>query len=157
MIQLAHATKALTPRSENVKIAAWVYAAILTVMAVAQLFAFEDFLPLLAQYNLPFGYGSATLAGCLIVLTEVFAIPFLLRMPLSSLMRWVSLVCSVLAPLFWVKLALWVFMNSLVLDNSGLLGTKVSIHSGVLPLAISLILFALSVWIAWGLWPAKKR
>ncbi|USN96964.1 MAG: hypothetical protein H6797_02110 [Candidatus Nomurabacteria bacterium] len=157
MVQLAHATKALAPRSDVVRNAAWVYAAVLTVMAVAQLFAFEDFVPMMANYSLPGGHGTAILFACLIVFTEVFAVPFLLRMPLSQLMRWVGLACSVLAPLMWVKLAVVGIVGGSTVVNSGLLGTKVTIHAGVLSLIVSIVLLALSMWTAWGLWPTKNR
>jgi len=157
MTQLAHATKAPAPRSDSAKTVAWVYAGILVVMALLQLFAFEDFLPLMASYDLPGGYGTTGLVGCLIVLSEVFAVPFLLRMALSPLMRWVSLACSVLAPLLWAKLAIWGAISGSVLENSGFLGTKVPFHSGGELFLVSSILLALSIWTAWGLWPGKKR
>ena len=157
MVQLAHATNALTPRSDTVKNTAWVYAAILTVMAVVQLYAFEDFVPLMASYGLPGGYGSASLIACLIVFTEVFAVPFLLRMPLSPLMRWMSLACSVTAPFIWVKLAAIGIISGSTAVNSGLLGTKVAIHAGVLSLVVALVLLTLSIFTARGLWPTIKR
>ena len=58
MIQLAHATQAPAPQVYKAKIGAWVYTAVLTVMVVAQLYAFEKFLPLIADYDLPGGNGT---------------------------------------------------------------------------------------------------
>lgn len=156
MIQLAHASKAPVPRSEEVKVVAWLYVAILVIMAISQLFAFEDLIPLMATYSLPGGYGSAVLASCMIVLTEIFAVPFLLRMPLSVLMRWVGLVCSVLVPVFWLKLIAWSYINGIEIGNSGFLGTKVVLPVNSIMVCVSVALLAIAIWVAWGLWPARK-
>ncbi len=156
-MKLAYAVKAQPPRSQSVKVIAWVYAAVLTVMVVGQLFAFEDFIPLIANYWLPGGNGTASLVGCLIVVTEVFAIPYLLRMPLSPLMRWTSMICGLIVPTIWIKLAITALVTDNALTNSGMLGTKVSIHAGAMQLVFSLLIAVLAIWSAWGLWPARKK
>jgi len=150
MIHLARAYKASEPRSTIVKIAAWVYAAALAVMAVTQLFAFHEFIPLVANYGLPDGYGTAMLVGCVIVLSEIFALPYLLRMPLSPLFRWCSLLCSVVAPLLWLWLTLM-----MPTGNSGLLGAKIDVPAGPVQFVAVLVLAVLAVWVAWGLRPER--
>lgn len=151
------ATPAPKPRSETVKRAAWVYAASLVVMVVAQLFAFEDFIPQIKNYALPGGTGTASLVAGLIVMTEIFAVPFLLRMPLSTLMRWCSLVCAVVAASLWVMLSVWAMATDAAITNSALLGTKVTVPAGFIALATSLTLFVLAAWSAWGLWPNARK
>ncbi|MDB5183507.1 MAG: rane protein of unknown function [Candidatus Saccharibacteria bacterium] len=153
----ATAKKAIEPRFNNAQTVAWVYVTILAIMVVGQLFAFEDFVPLMASYVVPINYGMSTFVACLIALTEVFALPFLLRMPLSPLMRWFSLVCGILAPAIWVKLGLFAVFGHTALTNSGMFGTKVSIHSGWLQLIVSLLLLGLAAWSAYGLWPVRKK
>lgn len=156
MVHLTKAVQAGVPRSEAAKVVAWVYVAILTVMVVAQLFAFEDFIPLIANYQLPGDYGTASLVGGLIVLFEVFALPLLLRMQLSPLFRWFSLVCSVAAALLWVMLAV-VGLSDTSVQNSGLLGSVVTVPGGIVQVGVSLGLVILAGWSVWGLWPRANE
>lgn len=144
------------PRSVAVRNTAWVYAGVLVVMAVAQLFAFEKFVPLMDDYWLPGGYGTATLVASIVVFIEVFALPFLLRMYVSDGMRWFSLACSVLVPLIWLRLALYSTFAQESLKNGGLLGTKVAVSSDVQLLVASLLL-VVSLYVVHGLWPAAKK
>jgi hypothetical protein len=153
MIHFARATTAPKPRTKLATKVGLVYAVILIVMAVGQLFGFEDFIPLMADYWLPGGQGTATLLAGLIVMTEVFALPFLLQMRLSPLMRWFSLVCSVLAAVIWLKLALVTTFESTAITNSGMLGVKVAVPAGAIQLVVSLVLLGLATWSAYGLWP----
>jgi len=157
MVQFAKATKAPQPRNQSVTWVSMTYVAILVIMAVAQLFGFEDFIPLIQSYDLPGGFGTATLVGCLIVYIEIFALPFLLRMPLSPPMRWMSLVCGLLVPLAWIKLTIAGLSSNAAVTNSGLLGAKVTVHGGTAELVVSLILLVLAVWSVWGLWPVRKK
>ena len=117
------------PRSVTARNIAWIYAGIVTVLVVAQLFAFEVFIPIMDGHGLPGGHGTASLVACLIVFAEVFALPFLLRMRLSPLMRWFSLVCSVLVPLGWLKLAVFALMTDHMVANGGMLGEKVAVST----------------------------
>lgn len=151
------AVEALKPRSDTAKIAAWAYAAVLVVMAIGQLYAFEKFIPLVAEYGLPGGDTTATLVAALVVVTEVFALPFLLRMRVSPLMRWVSLACSVAVASIWVKLSLWAYCTMVVIANSGMLGTKVTVPMGIVSLGLSVGLLVLALYCVWGLWPVKAR
>lgn len=144
------------PRSVVVRNAAWVYAGVLVVMVVAQLFAFEKFVPLMDDYWLPGGHGTATLVASSLVFIEVFALPFLLRMYVSDGMRWFSLACSVLVPLVWLRLALYSTFAQESLKNGGLLGTKVAVGTDVQLLVASLLL-AVSLYVVHGLWPASKK
>jgi hypothetical protein len=154
----ATAEKALKPRSEQAKIVAWVLAGLLVVMVIAQLYAFEDFIPLISINYFPSSsYGLASLVGCLIVLCEVFALPFLLRMALSPLMRWFSLVCSVAAPLLWLGLTFFAIISNQFVDNYGLLGSKVHLHTGWVALVVATVLSMLALWSAWNLLPSRKK
>lgn len=148
---------AAQPRNQKAKIAAWVYAGILVVMAVGQLYSFEKFIPLIEGYSLPGGAGTATLVACLLVTFAVFALPFLLRMPLSPLMRWVSLVSSIAVALLWALLGIIAILSSNSMANSGLLGVKVEVPFGAIQLLWSVALLLLAAWSAWGLWPSRTK
>ena len=150
------AKPAAEPRSAVARNIAWVYAGILVVMAVAQLFAFEKFIPLMEDYWFPGGHGTATLVACIIVFVEIFAVPFLLRMHVSDAMRWFSLICSVIAPLIWLKLALDSTFHQNGLANGGLLGHKVAVSTDV-QLLVASLLVVVSLYVAYGLWPVTKK
>jgi hypothetical protein len=153
MIHFATATNTPKPRTRLAAKVGLVYAVILIVMVVGQLYAFEKFIPLISDYWLPGGQGMATLLAGVVVTTEVFALPFLLRMRLSPLMRWFSLVCGVLVAVIWLKLAFVTIFETTAITNSGMLGAKVGIPAGVVQLVLSLILLGLAAWSAYGLWP----
>lgn len=156
-MKFAVAVPAREPRTEVVKIVAWVYAAVLVVMAVGQLFSFEKFIPLIGGYWLPGGDTTATLLAGLIVIVEVFALPFLLRMPLSLLMRWLSLCCGVLAAALWLFLGVVAVTSADAMTNSGVLGMKIVIPYGWPQLIWAGLMLGLAGWSAWGLWPLYKR
>lgn len=153
---LAKALAAPTPRSKTAVRVAWVYAAILVIMLIGQLFAFEKFIPLIQDYWLPGGYGTAVLIACCIAVAEVFALPYLLRMPLSPLMRECSRVLSVIVPTTWVVLAVHYFAAGGVLENAGILGAKVTI-SPLLQLVGSLVLLVFAIVVIRGFRPTAKN
>ncbi len=84
----------------------WVAAAIMIVFAVIHLFRIDTFVPELSR---ALG-GDRTLTlwlGSGIIVAEVFALPFLMRMRLSTLAQYSSGALSVIVPLFWCLIAVW--------------------------------------------------
>jgi hypothetical protein len=81
-------------------------ASLLTVFALVHLFRIDTFIPLLDTV-LPRGNGVASLVAMIIILTEIFSIPFALRMKLSPLGQYVSGTFVVLAPFWWVLIDIW--------------------------------------------------
>lgn len=151
--KIAHAPK---PRTKESRQVAYVYAAVLIIIVLCQLFSFEKFLVLLEGFNLPGGDVMAHLVGGLIVISEVFALPFLLELDLSTLMRVVSMVFSWIVPAFWLKLALWLVLTTNTATNIGILGTVVSVIPGWWMVYISAALGVMAAWSTWGLWPGKR-
>lgn len=144
------ATSAPKPRSKNARNAAWVYVAFLTVMAVGQLFAFEKFLPLMDSYLLPGGHGTGTLVAGSLVVAEIFALPFLLRMRLSPLMRQVSMYACRLVPVTWSALTVYAILKNETLVNGGILGAVIKVTLDV-QLVVSVLLFVLATYCVYGL------
>ncbi len=151
------ATSAKTPKTVESQKIAYAYAGILTILALAQLFTFNEFLTLLEAFLLPGGAPVAHLVGGLIVVSEVFALPFLLRLKVSPLMRAVSMVLGWLVPLVWLKLTLWLIFTSNPVSNIGILGTTIKLLPGWWVACISVSLGILAAWASWGLWPYKPR
>lgn len=110
-----------------------------TVMAVAQMVSFEEFVDGLRDYGLTGERGTVALAIALISL-EVFSVPFLFRLWLSPLARLLSAICVVLSPIAWTALVLAGLTGGAHVSNTGYLG-------GFLTMQLSGLMLALAV--AW--------
>ena len=150
---LVHATKAPMPKTRDAKRIAIFYAGILLVMAVAQLFTFDTFLVFFADFGLPGG----TQFAYFLVTTEVFALPFLLRMSVSPAFRWVSMVCGWLAAGIWLGITVWLSSHDGMVNSVGFLGTVVDIIPGAWAVFMSIAFVLLAAWASWGMWPGKQE
>ena len=157
MSLLPIATVAPKAKTKDVTRIAIFYSVILVIFALCQLFTYEDFLQLMVSFNLPGGTPFTYFLTSLLVVAEVFALPFLLRLPLSRAFRWFSLGCGWLVPIIWLFVTVVVAMNNSTADNIGFLGTVVSIMPGWWAVFISTAFFILAAWASWGLWPGKTR
>jgi hypothetical protein len=149
-------TPAPEPRTSNSLKVSILYAIILTAAAVIQLFNFEDFISFIQSLNLPFGMGLNYAFLPLMVVAQVFALPYLLRMDLSPAFRYVSLFLSLLAAALWIFLACWVVLSGqpTISERSGSL---VSYLPGAYAIFITLAVGVLAIWSAWGLWPGRRK
>ena len=150
-------TPAPEAKSKESKQIALFYAGILVVLAVAQLFTFDSFLELFNSFNFPGGIGFAYFSGALLVASELFALPFLLRMPLSKAFRWVSMVAGWVAALIWIKTTIWVMVAAPTAVSIGFLGTALDILPGWWAVLISFVFGVCAFWASWGLWPGKRK
>jgi len=145
---------AAPPKTEASKQIAILYVILLTIMAVAQLFTFEDFIEIVPTFGLPLGAGALPyLTAPLLVVAEVFAIPFLLRMNVSRAFRWLSMVLGWVAAGAWFVISLWVVLTHQATTTIGFLGSVGSLMSGWWAVCLSLGLVVLAAWASWGLWP----
>ena len=155
------ATPAPKPKSKDVTRMSIFYAGLLTVMAVAQLFTFEEFLELFESLELPGAETTGYLLASLIVVTEIFAIPFLLRMSLSPAFRWLSMLSGFFAAGLWLFTTCWMIFSGVEVETVGFLGTVVDMMPGLWAAFMSIAFGVLSAWAAWGMWPGplvkKKR
>ena len=120
-------------------------AAILALMAVVHLFRIDTFIPILDN-ALPGGSTAAAWIAVLIVLTEVFAIPFALRMKLSPLAQLKSGALIVFAPLWWMLISIWSYGES---ASTGQLGEFVATPSDATLVTLNLAWVALSYATLW--------
>ena len=153
LVKTTPAPKART--KETVKISI-IYAAILTIMAVTQLFTFEDFLEHMQNLALPLGEVLIYALGPLIVIAEVFAIPFLLRMSLSPAFRYVSMFFGWFVAAIWLYISIWTAAFNTQVETVGFLGTLVNLPTGWWAVFMSITLVILATWSSWGLWPGKR-
>ena len=90
---------------------------------------------------LPGGSLFAGLAAGGVVLSEVFSVPFLLRMRLSPAAHIVSGALVVLAPLWWMLVLIWTFG---LVKTTGLLSGFVDVPSSAVTMIAVLVWLALS-------------
>lgn len=154
---LPNTTLAPVPKTKDVQRIAVFYAVILVVMAVAQLFTFDEFLKLVGSFGFPGGIQLAHITTAFLVVAEVFALPFLLRMPLSPAFRWLSMILGWLVALIWTLLSLWLVTHGSIVSNVGFLGTVVDLMPGWWALFISIAMGVLAGWASWGMWPWRPR
>ncbi|MEO5949988.1 MAG: hypothetical protein ABIQ04_00920 [Candidatus Saccharimonadales bacterium] len=147
----------VAPKTDSVRKISLLFAGILVVMAVAQLFTYEDFPSLIKSFLLPTGDRFAYLLAALIVSFEVFAVPFLLGMSVSPLMRWLSMICSWAAAGIWIFISLWLNFTNGIVTSAGLLGATVKLPSGWWTVFFSLALGVLAIWASWGMWPGHPK
>lgn len=150
-------TKAPVPRTKDAAMISILYAVFLVILAVTQLFTFDTFLQLLGTFDLPGGEQGAYLLGSLLVVSEVFALPFLLRMSMSPAFRWLSIGLGWLAAALWVFISLWLVLTEPIVINVGFLGTLTDLMPGWWAVLVSVSLLILAIWSSWGMWPAKVK
>lgn len=110
-MKLATARMPVSPISPTTFILTWGVGATLIVLVAAQLIMYEKFVPFMQSFNM-FGnpaFSETFAAGMVIV--EVMALPFLLRMNLSKLLRTISAGCLLVAGLAWTFLGYWSMMR----------------------------------------------
>lgn len=146
-------TPAPAPTSDEIKWGAWALAAVLALMALAQLFSFEKFIPLLTSLNLPGNEFTAYVGGSLLTIAEVSAIPYLLRMELSPLMRALSLISGWFAIVGWLIIQIVLNTQAHHASNNALLGASMHLPVGWWSVVVLLALGGLAAWVSRGMWP----
>lgn len=150
-------TVARKPRTKETQQIAYMYVFVVIVFALCQLFNFNEFLTLIGSFWLPGGETTARLVGSLVVVSEVFSLPFLLRLNLTPLMRNISMVLSWWVPVFWLGLSLWVVLTVNAVSNIGFLGTTLTLVPGWWAVFVSVALGTMAAWVSWGMWPITTR
>lgn len=132
-------------RAFAVVVAGWI-----TIMAVAQLFKYEEFPGIIDGIWEAGGSGAASVLAAAIVVCEVFSLPFLLNMRVTPLVRVVSLACGWFTAGVWFVIALWQAAASSTVLNQGYFGATVPItNDGVMLLLSSVLLAAVAAVTLW--------
>jgi len=155
MIFIGKITKTRQPKTIDSLKVAYMYAIMLIICVVCQLFTFEKFVPLIESFGLPWGELGAKIIAFIIVTCEVFSLPFLLRIDVWQVFRVKSMILSWIVPLIWLFLAIWINLSPINISTVGFLGTVVNLVPGWWAVFFSISLGILSFWASWGLWPIK--
>lgn len=143
------------PKTKDAAVVAKVYAAILVVMVLLQLFSFPDFVSIFYGFSLPGGHAFAVALAGIVAMAEVFAVPFLLGMRLSVAFRAFSMFLGWLVPAIWLFVLVSVLSSTNAVANSGILGSKVTVAPSLGLVFLVLALALLAAWASWGLWPLR--
>lgn len=149
-------TAAPVPKTKNTHLISIVLAVVFVVMAVAQLYSYEDFPDVVASFWLPGGHVSAALYAALLVIGEVLAIPFLLSMRLSPAMRITSMVAGWMVIVTWLHMTVLINLSGNAITNSGILGATIPLAPEWWMVCLFAALGVLSVWVSWGMWPIRR-
>ncbi len=153
---LVKATPAPKPRTKESRQMAILLTGIFVVFALTQLFTLEEFLELIPAMALPFGDVITHMLAPLIIVAEIFALPFLLGMAVSPAFRWLSMVLGWLVAGLWTFISFWVALTRPAVETVGYLGTLVPLVPGWWVVSVSLALCILVAWATWGLWPGSR-
>jgi hypothetical protein len=150
-------TPATKPKTKNVIQISLLLAAMLVLFIMTQVVTLNGFTRLIESFWLPGGVKVAHLVTAVIVITEVLALPFLLRMRMSLAMRVLCMVCGWFVAIIWLGLSIWLIETVNAIHNVGFLGTVIELEPGWWAVWFSVALGILSVWASWGMWPATPK
>ncbi|MDB5165847.1 MAG: rane protein of unknown function [Candidatus Saccharibacteria bacterium] len=156
-MQFAKASNVKKPKQLSVVAASLYLAGFFTIAAVLQLFAFESYPGVIQSYGLPFADGFALPLAALVVVLEVFAIPYLLWMKLSPPMRLVSMISGWLALAYWLGVGIWQGIVDFTIANAGLFGAKLLMPQGRWLVCYCAVLLILMIYVVWNMPPSVLR
>lgn len=134
------------PRKRHGILFGWVAAIIMIGFALVHLFRIDTFVP---ELNLVFQNSTLTMwVASLLVIMEVFAIPFLLRIRMSRLAQYVSGAFAIVVPLIWTLITIWTFGSDV---STAQLGEFVNLQSGWILLVANIIWLKFSYYTVWAL------
>jgi hypothetical protein len=109
---------------------AFTVAGVMVVLAVTQLFTFEDYPGLIADFQLPGGMFTAWTLAIFIPLIEIASLPYLLSMKIVPKFRLVSKWAVLAAGVIWTLISLWVAIRMGTSVESGIFGATLTTYSG---------------------------
>ncbi len=127
------------PRSKRTTSLAYAAACMVVLMLIAQLFGYEDFANILSSVVQTNDSNLLTVTAGLLVIGELVALPYLLRMYLSLLMRVVSALCGFVVSGFWLLTSL----TNAHVSNSGIFSSSLELPGGVFAAIWSAVMFGL--------------
>lgn len=129
------------------RVLGYIAAAMFVVMALVHMFRIDTLVPIIDKV-MPRGLVTAGTFVVVIVLAEVFAIPFLLRLKLSPLAHLFSGFLTILAPLMWSLLTIWTYGLNL---STGQLGEFVSLPTTWWLITVNLVWLTFNFFVLWAL------
>lgn len=151
---LVSSTPPPKPKTKDIRPISLLFAGILVVVALGQLFSFEAFPARLESVGI--SVAMAPLLATVIVVAEVLALPFALGLHLSPAFRVVSMVCGWIVG---VKLLTLAIMENITTPDGydATLGATLDVPVGWWSICLALAVCVLAGWTSWGLWPLPHK
>lgn len=124
---------------------AFTVAGVMIVLVVMQLFTFEDYPGLIADFQLPGGMVIAWVFAILIPLLEIASLPYLLSMRIPPKIRLISKWAVLAVGAVWILISLWVVFRMGMSVESGIFGATLTTASGWWMVMFSVLL----LWSGW--------
>lgn len=121
----------------------WALAGVMLVMALLHLIRIDKLIPVVSEV---IGESGATWFVALIVILEVFALPYLVRMKLSPGFRITSGLWVVIVPLAWTCYTIWALGNA---HSTGQFSSYVSTPASWWLVALNVAWLTASYWALW--------
>lgn len=121
----------------------WILAGVMLVMALLHLIRIDKLIPVVAEI---LGESTATWFVALLVIIEVFALPYLLRMKVSPGFRIVSGLWVIVVPLVWTCYTIWALGNGL---STGQFSSYVSTPASWWLIVLNVAWLGVSYWALW--------
>ena len=150
---LVQPTHAAAPRSKLTWVLSLLAAAFLIILAVSQLFKYESFSDELSTALPGISATSSHMLAALLVIGEIFALPFLLGMLLSPAMRVVSMLLGWLVTATWLSIAVQGALSGNSAVRAGLFGATVSLPAGWWAVGVFVVVAGLIGWVSYARWP----
>lgn len=150
-------TTSPTPKTKYVELTSIMLAAVFVILAVAQLYSYEDFPDVVANLWLPGGRAAADLWAVMIVILEVAAIPFLLSMKLSPAMRVVSMLAGWLSVVSWIAVTIWINVSVNAVTNGAVLGATIPVVASWYLVCGFVIFAGILAYVSWAKWPFNSH
>ncbi len=134
---------------------AFTVAGVMVILAALQLFTFENYPGLIANFQLPGGMVVAWILAILIPFLEIASLPYLLSMRISRRTRLASKWAVLAIGILWTVISLWVVIRTGTSVESGIFGATLATASGWWMVMFSGLLFW-SGWLVSRELPARK-
>lgn len=103
---------------------------VMLVLAVLQLFQFEDFPGVLAAMQLPGGEITAEILAVLLPFLEIASLPYLFSLKLPTKARKASMIAGVAVGVLWIAITVWTSVKMGISVESGIFGAALATSSG---------------------------
>lgn len=124
---------------------AFILGVIMLMLALAQLFTFEDFPAQIAAMRVPGNPVVPWLLAIVLPMLEIASLPYLLSMRLAPKQRRASMYGGLVACLLWVALTTWTTLSMGMAVESGLFGGTLATNSGWWSVLFAVLL----LWMYW--------
>lgn len=121
----------------------WVLAGVMLLMALLHLIRIDKLIPIVGE---TLSESGATWFVALLVIIEVFALPYLLRMKVSPAFRIVSGLWVIVVPLVWTCYTIWALGNG---HSTGQFSSYVSTPASWWLVVLNVAWLGASYWALW--------